>query len=94
MIDESTMMIAPRTAPAGGTQTAFEFEDLEAFACGCVAARFRVLPWSGHLLRVEAKGAYCPFDSHTPGAIVGLGIRSDALSSDEGSDILPDRDDD
>jgi hypothetical protein len=93
MFNESTMMIAPRAATPGGTQTAFEFEDLESFACGCVAARFRVLPWSGHLVRVEAKGTYCPFDSHKPGAIVGLGIRSDALSSDEGNDMLPDRDD-
>ncbi|MDO8834541.1 MAG: hypothetical protein Q7V01_03050 [Vicinamibacterales bacterium] len=89
MFDESTMMIAPRAAPPAGTQTAFEFEDLEPFACGCVAARFRVLPWSGHLVRVEAKGTYCPFESHKAGAIVGLGIRSDALSSDDSSDTLP-----
>ena len=76
-------MIAHGTATPPATQAAFEFEDLEAFACGCVAARFRVLPWSGHVLRIEAKGTYCPFDVHETGAIVGLGIRADALSSDE-----------
>lgn len=76
-------MIAHGTTTQPPTQAAFEFEDLEAFACGCVAARFRVLPWSGHVLRVEAKGPYCPFDVHEPGAIIGLGIRTDALSSDD-----------
>ena len=82
-------MIAPGTTPPKGTQAAFEFEDLASFACGCVAARFRVLPWSGHLLRVEAKGTYCPFESHEPGAIVGLGIRADALSTDDANGQPP-----
>jgi len=76
-------MMAHGSATPPVSQTAFEFDDLEGFPCGCVAARFRVLPWSGHVLRVEAKGVYCPFDIHALGAIVGLGIRADALSSDE-----------
>jgi len=86
-------MITPGTGPPDGPHAAFEFEDLEAFACGCVAARFRVLPWSGHLLRIEARGPYCPFESHEPGAIVGLGIRSDALSTDDGAGPPPDETD-
>jgi hypothetical protein len=82
-------MIAPDATPPSGTKAAFEFEELEAFSCGCVAARFRVLPWTGHILRIEAKGPYCPFDTHESGAIVGLGIRSDALSSDDAGLLNP-----
>jgi len=76
-------MIATGTTQTGGTRAAFEFDAFEAFACGCVATRFRVLPWHGHVVRIETKGPYCPFDSHEPRAIVGIGIRSDAMSNDD-----------
>jgi hypothetical protein len=77
------MIIAPPASPHREDHTAFEFDDFESFACGCVAARFRVVPWAGHILRIETKGPYCPFDQHACGAIVGIGLRSDAMSSDE-----------
>lgn len=77
------MMIATSTPQTETRRTAFEFDSLESLPCGCVAARFRVLPWHGHLVRLEAKGPYCPFDLHRDNAIVGLGIRSDMLESDE-----------
>lgn len=76
-------MPGPMSSRHAAAAASFEIEDLDAFACGCVAARFRVLPWSGHVVRLEAKGAYCPFPNHTPGAIVGLGLRSDLVASDE-----------
>jgi hypothetical protein len=83
-------MIASPISPRRESQTAFEFDDFESFACGCVAARFRVVPWAGHILRIETKGPYCPFDQHGCGAIVGIGLRSDAMSSDEANLVEPD----
>ncbi len=77
------MMIATGSTQTDVRRTAFEFDSLEALPCGCVAARFRVLPWYGHVVRLEAKGPYCPFDLHHDNAIVGIGIRSDVLSSDD-----------
>jgi hypothetical protein len=76
-------MIATGTTHSDGKRTAFEFDAFEALPCGCVATRFRVLPWHGHVVRIEARGAYCPFDQHEPRAIIGIGIRSDAMSTDD-----------
>jgi len=77
------MMIATASPQTDTRRTAFEFDSLDALPCGCVAARFRVLPWHGHIIRLEAKGPYCPFDLHLANSIVGIGIRSDMLESDE-----------
>jgi hypothetical protein len=75
-------MCAPRSVKDTGVRPSLELDGLDALPCGCVAARYRALPWDGHMVRLEAKGPHCAAAQHNVGAVLGFGSRSDLLAFD------------
>jgi hypothetical protein len=51
----------------------FEFQDLEALPCGCVAAAYRTRQLGLMLVSLEAKGVHCRFEGHAVGQVLHLG---------------------
>lgn len=64
-----------------------ELDGLDALPCGCVSARYKALPWDGHLVRIEAKGPHCGYVAHAIGAVLGFGSRADLLAVDPAEDF-------
>jgi hypothetical protein len=75
-------MFAPRSVKETGVRPSLELDGLEGLPCGCVAARYKALPWDGHMVRVEAKGPHCTSPQHAIGAVLGFGPRADLLAFD------------
>ncbi len=71
-------MFAPPPMP--DARLTLELDGLDVLACGCVAGRFKALPWDGRLVRIEAKGSYCLFAQHAVGGVLGFGSRADLLA--------------
>ncbi len=69
-----------------GVRPGLELDGLDALPCGCVAARYKALPWDGHLVRVEAKGPHCGYPAHSIGAVLGFGSRADLLAVEASED--------
>ncbi len=79
-------MCAPRTLKETAVRPMLELDGLEALPCGCVAARYKALPWDGHMVRVEAKGPHCGTSQHVIGAVLGFGSRADLLAFETAGD--------
>ena len=61
-------------SPRTKLQAPFEFEALESFFCGCVAARYRTLDSGWCVMSLEAKGPHCLLMDHRVGQVVAMSL--------------------
>jgi hypothetical protein len=68
----------------------FEFHELDAMPCGCVAAAYRSWHWGVMMVSLEAKGPHCVLPGHEEGKVLEMndlfdeGAEDEALGSDAG----------